>query len=181
MDLMDRFKEKYRVNEGTGCWEWMAAKQHGYGQFYDSDSRKMKGAHRFSYERNVGEIPSDKVLHHECRNKSCVNPDHLRPVTVRQNSFLDDTPARRNFMREKCVHGHELDRIDTKTKKRYCTTCKRNRKRAFDASNRTDICKRGHDMRVTGAERKDGQRYCLVCAIDKCVMMRERRLMKRKF
>jgi hypothetical protein len=43
------------------------------------------GAHRFAYLEFVGPIPDGLVLDHLCRNKKCVNPDHLEPVTNAEN------------------------------------------------------------------------------------------------
>lgn len=42
-------------------------------------------AHRWAYEFLVGEIPEGLTLDHLCRNKACVMPDHLEPVTQAEN------------------------------------------------------------------------------------------------
>lgn len=42
-------------------------------------------AHRFSWELAHGPIPLGMYLDHACHNKACVRPDHLRPVTQKQN------------------------------------------------------------------------------------------------
>lgn len=62
-----------------GCWIWHAAKSKGYGLFQGSR------AHRWAYERMIGEIPASLTLDHLCGNKSCVNPAHLEPVTRLEN------------------------------------------------------------------------------------------------
>ncbi|MDO8391055.1 MAG: HNH endonuclease signature motif containing protein [Actinomycetota bacterium] len=72
-----------------GCWLWLGGvDRHGYGKF-ELPSRTVK-AHRFSYELHVGSIPPGLVIDHVrewgCRHRSCVNPDHLEPVTVRENT-----------------------------------------------------------------------------------------------
>jgi hypothetical protein len=74
-------ESKYRVNEATGCWEWVAAKSRsGYGYL------GRKRAHRAVYSLYRGSIPDGLVLDHLCRNTCCVNPDHLEPVTTAENT-----------------------------------------------------------------------------------------------
>ena len=68
----------------TPCWEWqMAMTEKGYGQI--SDSGKTRRAHRFFYEAENGEIPEHLEIDHLCRNRACVNPDHLEAVSSSQN------------------------------------------------------------------------------------------------
>lgn len=67
------------------CWEWIASRnEHGYGEFFDRG--KVRKAHRVSYEMEYGELPDTKPIDHRCRNRACVRPTHLRPVTNKQNS-----------------------------------------------------------------------------------------------
>jgi hypothetical protein len=65
---------------GDGCWEWMGGKQWGgYGLF------RGACAHRLFYELLVGPIPAGLEIDHLCRNRSCVRPTHLEPVTHLEN------------------------------------------------------------------------------------------------
>lgn len=67
------------------CWEWIASlKPNGYGQFSPRPGR-VAYAHRYAYELLVGPIPTGADLDHLCRNRRCVNPDHLDPVDRRTN------------------------------------------------------------------------------------------------
>lgn len=76
--VMDRFMEKVAV-VATGCWEWQGyIKPNGYGDFRYEGGR---WAHRASHELFRGPIPDGMELDHLCRNKRCVNPTHLEPVT----------------------------------------------------------------------------------------------------
>lgn len=72
-----------RYREVDGCWLWEGALRGGYGRV-KLDGR-TQAAHRASYELHVGPIPSGLVLDHLCRNRSCVNPAHLEPVTTEEN------------------------------------------------------------------------------------------------
>jgi HNH endonuclease len=68
-----------------GCWEWRGAvSDTGYGCF-EYERNRVMSAHRYSYLQLVGAIPSGLVLDHLCRNKRCVNPAHLEPVTQAEN------------------------------------------------------------------------------------------------
>lgn len=72
-----------KVRKSDTCWEWQAALRSGYGVFWDGE--RITGSHRFAYESTVGPIPESLHLDHICHNRRCVNPEHLRPVTVKQN------------------------------------------------------------------------------------------------
>jgi hypothetical protein len=64
----------------TPCWVWLGSRSpEGYGRI------GVAYAHRISYERHVGPIPEDLHIDHLCRNKTCVNPEHLEPVTQAEN------------------------------------------------------------------------------------------------
>ena len=77
---MKRFWDK--VNKTDNCWLWTACCNRGYGQFFFEG--KHVPAHRFSYEMHYGPA-GDKDVEHECRNRACVRPDHLRLATRKEN------------------------------------------------------------------------------------------------
>lgn len=80
--MRERFMS--HVIKGAGCWEWAGYhRADGYISF-SVGSKKFK-AHRVAYELLVGPIPEGLEIDHICRNRGCVNPKHLRPVTHVQN------------------------------------------------------------------------------------------------
>ena len=89
-----RFYDKVKINEDTGCHEWTAAVVGGpmgtkknsgewYGAFHFGG--KVVRAHRFAWLMEKGEIPKGKVILHKCDNPCCVNVEHLRMGTQKDN------------------------------------------------------------------------------------------------
>lgn len=75
------------VDKTDSCWLWLGAQNgKGYGRFTLSGRNGWKrSAHRYAYELLVGPIAAGLDLDHLCRNRLCVNPEHLEPVTRREN------------------------------------------------------------------------------------------------
>lgn len=84
--LRQRFIIKV-VEEKSGCWRWLGKiHKNGYGQINAGGKYgKILWAHRVSFGLFIGPIPAGKEIDHLCRNKWCVNPMHLDPVTHRKN------------------------------------------------------------------------------------------------
>jgi hypothetical protein len=116
-----------KVHTSGVCWQWTAAKNNrGYGVFNRGQGAGTVLAHRWAYEFLVGPIPVDRQLDHLCRNRSCVNPDHLEPVTGRTNTLRGSHPAAQNARKERCSNcgGAYSDQIVRGQKVgRYCKPC----------------------------------------------------------
>ncbi len=79
----DYISARYTATD-TGCWEWaLSCSDNGYGKA--KFQQWQVGAHRLSYLAHVGQIPDSLHLDHLCRNRRCINPAHLEPVTPREN------------------------------------------------------------------------------------------------
>lgn len=127
----DRFDEKTRTGL-DGCVEWTGGKTStGYGTFYVGPGRYAL-AHRYVYEQTVGPIPDGMNLDHLCRNRGCVNPAHVEPVTQRENLLRGLTIPAMNASKTKCPGGHDLSGsnlyVDPQGGRR-CRTCRRSRNR----------------------------------------------------
>jgi hypothetical protein len=120
-----------KVHMTSECWVWTAAVNlHGYGMFTRGDGRGQV-AHRTAFEEIVGPVPEGLCLDHLCRNRRCVRPDHLEPVTFRENVLRGDTLPAANVLKTHCRHGHALtaDNVAIKIRRdgveRVCITCRR--------------------------------------------------------
>lgn len=126
-DPRERFWSK--VVKTEGCWEWNAGlDHHGYGAFFLNGG--MKKAHRVAYEWEVGSIPGGLDLDHLCRNRKCVKPEHLDPVTRRENLDRGEGSAvtkARHAAKTHCPRGHPYsgENLRMKGKNRLCRTCGR--------------------------------------------------------
>lgn len=118
---INNFSRKVRW-EGT-CIVWTAQiGRGGYGVFRVRD--KCKRAHRAWYEHLFGKVPSGYELDHVCRVRHCVNPNHLRVVTHKENMEVSKAATKTH-----CVKGHPLSgdnlRIEKSTGFRKCKTCRK--------------------------------------------------------
>jgi len=86
-----RFDTKYTIQQ-DGCWSWNPYRDSdGYGSFTININKHKYTlrAHRYSWViANQQDWPADKpVARHTCNNPCCVNPDHIVPGTVSENTF----------------------------------------------------------------------------------------------
>lgn len=116
------------VEQRGECWVWTAYTENGYGRL-SIQSQPGLYAHRVAYEEMVGEIPPGLHLDHLCRNRACVNPWHLEPVTV----LVNVRRGAGHGSETHCPKGHAYDEANTYRYggRRYCRACQalRNRNR----------------------------------------------------
>lgn len=75
----------HTVDPETGCWNWNGfIFKEGYPGYMAHNGHPVR-AHRAYYEKHKGPILEGMTLDHLCRNRRCVNPDHLEPVTIAVN------------------------------------------------------------------------------------------------
>lgn len=121
----------------TDCRVWPGTlNRYGYGVLWLNGRRHA--AHRFMYELLAGPIPDGLTLDHLCRNRACVRPDHLEPVTNRTNVLRGIGPSAFNAARTHCSHGHPLDAMNTyhDGDRRRCRDCVNRRQREYQARKR---------------------------------------------
>lgn len=116
--VAERIHSSVIVVPETRCWEWQKARlKSGYGRITigsrTDGSRRTTYAHRASYEEFVGVIPDDLTIDHLCRNRSCVNPEHLEAVTIHTNILRGDGVAAMNARKTECPQGHPYDDRNT--------------------------------------------------------------------
>ena len=124
-----RWRRNVRPNLETGCWLWTGPLMpNGYGAHRVGPGWPNKAAHRLGYEHYVGPIPDGHQLDHLCRQRNCVNPEHLEPVTPSENTSRQDHAERRVV---ECPQGHPYDEQNTivRNGRRFCRECDRQRKR----------------------------------------------------
>lgn len=152
------FEAKYIPEPNSGCWLWLGATRtaRGYPLFYDG-ARKV-GGHRWSYESFVGPIPAGLTIDHLCRTPSCVNPDHLEPVTGYVNTLRGRGFPAANVAKEACPQGHPYSggnlRLDARGG-RVCRRCANDRAIAYAKAHRAQLTERERQRRqkLTAAAR----------------------------
>ena len=115
----------------------------GYGRAWFK--RKMTLAHRLLYEMMVGPIPDGYHIDHLCKNVTCVNPDHLEPVTPGENARRSAAGMRsgaQKMARTECPHGHPFNETNTYrysgNNGRQCRSCHAVSQRRYTARRKAE-------------------------------------------
>ena len=165
---VERFWSKVDLDDPADCWIWDAALQTaGYGNVWIEGTNHT--AHKVAWVWEYGPVPDGLQLDHLCRNRRCVRPDHLEPVTSRENSHR--SPLTLNYInaaKTHCPKGHDYaTNADERNGKRYCKAC---RPKAAPRVAPTPpaapvpapvrVCANGHPMRLLA-----GRYWCPPCAV----------------
>ena len=137
--LPERIALKIQIDE-SGCWRWVSVKNsRGYGRVWFDGKYRL--THRVVYSMLIGEIQAGLSLDHKCRVVDCCNPEHLEPVTHRENVRRGIGPTAINAAKNHCPKGHlltdgNLVAAQLKRNQRSCATCNREYQRAHRARKR---------------------------------------------
>lgn len=138
--LAERLWEKVDRSEPDQCWIWTGALDTaGYGKIRRAraEVRSTGGphhwpAHRLSYTLLVGPILEGLDVDHLCRNRACVNPGHLEPVSRQVNVLRGVGLSALNALKTHCIRGHEFNDKNTRRTRhkdggirRECRACDR--------------------------------------------------------
>jgi len=130
----------------NGCHLWQGTHNRGYGVVWIG--KKMRVVHKLRYEERFGAVPDGMHLDHfACDTPQCCNPEHVRPVTPRENALRGRTIAAAHAARTHCPKGHPLEAGNllahrgTHAGWRSCKTChntaSRERRKAMTIYRRT--------------------------------------------
>ncbi len=140
MDLLGVL-ERVRLDPNSGCWVFHGTiSDSGYGLMKPPGRTRWVRVHRYVYEQLVGPIPDglqiDHVKEKGCTSKACCNPDHLEPVTSRENTARGNAPSASIIRLGVCQRGHVMtpDNIYTYPKgNRRCRSCQDMHRKAHHA------------------------------------------------
>lgn len=144
-----------------GCWIWaLPLTEHGYGRFLGEP------AHRLAYLAHVGPIGKGLDIDHLCRNRECVNPAHLEPVTRAENlrrGIGIELQRQRAAAKTSCGQGHELTEANTYLRPsdgaRLCRACRaaqdaKDRSKSRDVRNARKRAKRAEARTTSPTEKR---------------------------
>lgn len=127
LPLEERIRLYSEPEPNSGCWLWSAAVGGTYGQLWWAG--RVRYAHVLSYQAFRGAYADGLEIDHLCRNRVCVNPDHLEPVTPQVNRLRGVGVSAINAKKTHCPRGHALAGTNLERSKalrglRICRLCR---------------------------------------------------------
>lgn len=118
-------------NEKTECWEWCRMIYKGYGRVWDTIVQTNRQAHVVVMKSIGVKIPHKMTIDHLCRNRRCVNPQHLEVVSSKENTLRGNGLAAINARKTHCPKGHLYggSNLIKYNGARACRTCVNSRRR----------------------------------------------------
>ena len=188
--LFERIIDGCSPEPMSGCWLWkLCTAGHGYalltiGRRSDGTRKRVAG-HVLSYVHFKGPIPEGLELDHKCRTPSCVNPDHLEPVTHQENMRRGFGASGLNYRKTSCKWGHLFDENNTFIYRhpsgrvsRRCKECNNERqrkKRGYQKRIHKTHCPHGHEYTQDNSSYSGGRRHCKKCHRDHAALVRQLR------
>lgn len=114
-----------KIDKTNDCWNWTAATDRdGYGVWSVRHGKTLKQyrSHRLSYLFANEKLDETLTIDHLCKNKKCVNPDHLEQVSAIENIRRSESF---HGTKSHCKNGHEFNELNTRLNGtfRICRTC----------------------------------------------------------
>jgi HNH endonuclease len=119
----------------VACVLWTGSvDRNGYGQKWDAEQRRVRGAHVLAWEKANGPVPDGLEIDHLCGVRGCIEPTHLEAVTRLENVRRSNAPSTVVARTGICKRGHILDEVgvyvNQRTGFRQCAECKKMRNTA---------------------------------------------------
>jgi hypothetical protein len=108
------------------CWVCIrSVKPNGYASI--TYKGKTANVHRLAFVMLVGDIPDGLELDHLCRNRACIRPYHLEPVTRLENQVRGEGFVAMHVRKTHCKNGHAFSTENTYVHRghRYCRACRK--------------------------------------------------------
>jgi hypothetical protein len=140
-NIIARFMARVKVDSLTGCWNWTGyLGKTGYARQVVK-SLKINYAHRVAWLVLARrKIPTGKQIDHLCRNRRCVNPNHMEAVTSRENTMRGENFCAKQVQQTHCKYGHPFDKKNTYVNptnhERHCRMCARTYQKILRARRR---------------------------------------------
>ena len=123
----------------TPCWIWQGQKRQGYA--YRRKGSAAEGVHRAMFEERYGPVPSGMVVDHLCRQRECINVDHMEAVSIGENVLRGMHPKMVAYREGTCTKGHPRTPENSYVSaagRQICRICRNEYKRRHQATHSSD-------------------------------------------